>query len=67
MIDLFTELAEAGKKVIMITVSSVLSGTYQTACLVARQVMSDIKGSDIRIVDSKTSLLVLSAVLLWKC
>lgn len=62
MIDLFTELAEAGKKVIMITVSSVLSGTYQTACLAARQVMSDIKGSDIRIVDSKTAACPISGI-----
>lgn len=62
MLELFTSLASQGKKVIMITVSSILSGTYQTACLAARQVMDEIKGADIRIVDSKTAACPLSGV-----
>lgn len=53
--ELFSDLAENGKKVIMITVDSVLSGTYQTCCMVAKQVMSEIKGADIRIVDGLTA------------
>ena len=43
MLELFTELSTQGKKIIMLPVSSVLSGTYQTACLAARQVMEEIK------------------------
>lgn len=62
MLELFTELSRQGKKVIMLTVSSVLSGTYQTACLAARQVMEEIEGADIRIVDSKTAACPISGV-----
>lgn len=62
LLELFTSLASQGKKVIMITVSSILSGTYQTACLAARQVMDEIEGADIRIVDSKTAACPLSGV-----
>lgn len=64
ILELFTELAAQGKKVIMLTVSSVLSGTYQTACLAARQVMDEIKGADIRVVDSKTAACPISGVAL---
>lgn len=46
----------------MLTVSSVLSGTYQTACLAARQVMDEIPGADIRVVDSKTAACPISGV-----
>lgn len=64
IIELFTELAKAGKKVIMLTVDSVLSGTYQTCCLAARQVMDEVKGADIRIVDSKTAACPISGIAL---
>ena len=53
MVEVFSELAKQGKKAIYITLSSVLSGTYQTACMAAQQVMKEIAGSDIRVVDSK--------------
>ena len=62
IIELFTELAKAGKKVIMLTVDGVLSGTYQTACVAARQVMDDNKGADIRIIDSKTAACPISGI-----
>lgn len=62
IIELFTELAKAGKKVIMLTVDSVLSGTYQTCCLAARQVMDEVKGADIRIIDSKTAACPISGI-----
>lgn len=65
VIELFTKLAQEGKKVIMLTVDSVLSGTYQTACVAARQVMDDIKGADIRVSTARL-LLHLSVVLRWK-
>ena len=52
---MFTELVKSGKKVIMLTVDSVLSGTYETCRLAARQVMADVEGADIRIIDSKTA------------
>lgn len=64
IIELFTELAKAGKKVIMLTVDSVLSGTYQTSCLAARQVMDEVKGADIRIIDSKTAACPISGIAL---
>ena len=64
IIELFTELAKAGKKVIMLTVDSVLSGTYQTCCLAARQVMDEVKGADIRIIDSKTAACPISGIAL---
>lgn len=62
IIELFTELAQMGKKIIMIAVDSVLSGTYQTCCTAARQVMDDIPGADIRIVDAKTAACPLSGM-----
>ena len=62
VIELFTKLAQEGKKVIMLTVDSVLSGTYQTACVAARQVMDDIKGADIRVIDSKTAACPISGI-----
>lgn len=52
--ELFTSLVQQGKKVIMVTMSSGLSGTYQGCVTVARQVMQENKGSDIRIIDGKT-------------
>ena len=48
----------------MLTVDSVLSGTYQTACVAARQVMDDIKGADIRVIDSKTAACPISGIAL---
>ena len=54
-LDVFTELAADGKKVIAIMLDGVLSGTVQTARLAARQVMSEIPGSDIRVFDSLTA------------
>ncbi len=64
MIELFSDLSRAGKKIIMLTVDSVLSGTYQTACVAARQVMEAIKGADIRIIDSKTAACPISGIAL---
>lgn len=55
MLELLTGLVKEGKQVIFITVDSILSGTYQTACMVARQVMDEVKGADIRVIDSKTA------------
>ena len=63
-LDLFTSLAEEGKKVIGIFVDSVLSGTYHTACMAARQVMQEIPGADIRIFDSLTAATPISALAL---
>ena len=58
------ELIEEGKKVIGIFVDSVLSGTYHTACMAARQVMQEIPGADIRIFDSLTAATPISALAL---
>lgn len=46
----------------MLTVDSVLSSTRQTACVAARQVMDDIKGADIRVIDSKTAACPISGI-----
>lgn len=62
MLEMFTELCQAGKKIIMLTLDSVLSGTYQTACIAAKQVMGEIKGADIRIIDSKTAACPISGI-----
>lgn len=62
MLELFGKLARDGKKVIMLTVDSVLSGTYQTACVAARQVMDEVKGADIRVIDSKTAACPISGI-----
>ena len=52
--ELFTSLSQAGKKIIMVTMSSGLSGTNQACNMVAQQVMDEIPGADIRIIDGKT-------------
>ncbi len=62
MLELFTDLCRNNKKVIMLTIDNVLSGTYQTACLAARQAMDEIKGADIRVIDSKTAACPISGV-----
>lgn len=61
-LDVFTELAADGKKVIAIMLDGVLSGTVQTARLAARQVMSEIPGSDIRVFDSLTAACPISGM-----
>ncbi len=55
MTELFTKLTEEGIKLLVMTMDSALSGTYQTACRVAAQVMGEVKGADIRVVDTKTA------------
>ena len=54
-LELFKKLSEQGKKILIITIDGVLSGTVQTARLAARQVMEEIPGADIRVVDSLTA------------
>lgn len=54
LLELLSDLTKKGKKVIFVTLSSGLSGTYQTACMAAKQVMSEIKSADIRVIDGKT-------------
>lgn len=61
-LDLFTELARDGKKIIAIMVDGVLSGTVQTARLAARQVMSEIEDADIRVFDSFTAACPISGM-----
>lgn len=54
-LELFTKLSKQGKKILMIAVDGVLSGTVQTARLAAKQVMKEIPTADIRVVDSLTA------------
>lgn len=53
--EIYKKLVEEGKKVISIHISSTLSGTYQTACLAAKDVNKAIKGADVRVFDSKSA------------
>ena len=55
MIEMYTDLVKQGKKVMVINCDSVLSGTYQTCCVAAKQVMDEIPGADIRVIDSKAA------------
>ena len=52
-LETLRELVQQGKKVIIINCDSVLSGTYQSCCMAARDIMKEVKGSDIRVIDSK--------------
>ena len=61
-LTIFKELSEQGKKIIMITIDGVLSGTVQTARLAARQIMQEIPGADIRVVDSLTAANAISGM-----
>lgn len=54
LLNLFTDLTKQGKKIIFVTLSSGLSGTYQTACMAAKQIMSEMSTADIRVIDGKT-------------
>ena len=64
ILELFSDLSRQGKKIIMIAVDSILSGTYQTCCVAAKQVMDEILGADIRVIDGKTAACPLSGMAL---
>ena len=53
--EVLRDLVQQGKKVIVINCDSILSGTYQSCCMAARDIMKEIKGSDIRVIDSKAA------------
>lgn len=55
VIELFTKLVKDGKKVLVISVDKVLSGTHDTFVMAAKQVMQEIKGADIRVQNSYTA------------
>ena len=55
IIELYTELVKRGKKLIVLNVDHVLSGTYETCKMAARQVMQDVPGADIRVFDTLTA------------
>lgn len=55
VIELFTQLAKDGKKVLAINVDHVLSGTHATFVMAAKQVMEEVQGADIRVLDSFTA------------
>ena len=62
ILQLFTSLVQDGKKVLMVCVDSILSGTFQPCCVAAQQVMDENKGADIRVVDGRTAACPLSGV-----
>lgn len=55
VIELFTKLAKDGKKILAINVDHVLSGTHATFVMAAKQVMEEVPGADIRVLDSFTA------------
>lgn len=55
IIELYTSLVQAGKKVVVLNVDHVLSGTHDTCVMAAKQVMRDVKGADIRVFDVLTA------------
>jgi DegV family protein with EDD domain len=57
MKNLFQQLAESNQKSIYLTLSSELSGTYQTACLVRDQLIEEGINPNIDIIDSKSASL----------
>ena len=54
-LELFTRLSCEGKKILVLTIDGILSGTVQTARLAAKQVMEEMPDADIRVVDSLTA------------
>lgn len=62
LLELFTEITDSGKKAIFFTLDSGISGTYQTACMVAKQLLSDRPEADIRVIDSMTAALPVTAM-----
>ncbi|MCQ2362712.1 MAG: DegV family protein [Acidaminococcaceae bacterium] len=55
IVDLYTKLVTEGKKIIVLNVDGILSGTHETCKMAARQVMRELKGADIRVYDSYTA------------
>ena len=51
--DAFRASLEAGRDVIYVGLSSAVSGTFQNACLAARELMEEFPGRVVRAVDSK--------------
>lgn len=62
LLELFSTIVSAGKKAIFITLDSGVSGTYQTACMAAKQINEGIKENAIRVVDSRTAALPITAM-----
>lgn len=60
----FEKILKAGDDVICLTLSSGLSGTYQTARLMAEQVLEDYPDRRIEIVDSKCATIGMAMILL---
>lgn len=54
-LQVFTELAKNDESGIYISISSQLSGTFQTATLAAEAVKRDYPNADIRVIDSKSA------------
>lgn len=57
MKDLFTEVAKKGETAIYVAFSSELSGTYQTAVLMQKEVLEEYPDLDLTIIDSKCASL----------
>lgn len=51
--DCFKTYAEAGQDALLLSFSSGLSGTYQTACLARNEIIEEYPDVDIRVVDTK--------------
>lgn len=62
--EMFEEAVKKGNDVICLTLSSGLSGTYQTANLMAQEVLEDYPDRKIEIIDSKCATMGMAMILL---
>lgn len=62
LMELFTRITAAGKKAFFLTLSSGISGTYQTATMAATQLQKQNPQADIRVIDSKTAALPITVI-----
>ena len=59
MYNAFKEIIQAGNEVLAIFISSAMSGTYQTAVSVKEQLVQEIPGACIEVLDSRTNCMAL--------
>ena len=64
MYSVFKETVQAGKEVLAIFISSAMSGTYQTAVSVKEQLIQEIPGARIEVLDSRTNCMALGVQVL---
>ncbi len=64
MYEVFKETVQAGNEVLAIFISSAMSGTYHTAVSVKEQLIQEIPGARIEVLDSRTNCMALGVQVL---